>query len=312
MRASGAEDAADDKNALIYDRSHGSDDRRNALANAPVSAGSLGHSSSWKEWRPEAGQGVFAGLSFSPSGRRLAALDPYQRETVRVWDVTTGKVIYTFSRLDKSLGIRPTDPSGQTTLISPRCFAFRTENEIDVVANTPLLRLHLDTKVVDTVDAGPDWSANHPNPSSSIPPTTVMRLAFSADGRKAAAGMAGGDIVVYESATWKPLPTLRSHSRGVTGLSFSTDGRRLVSCSGRYFAGSVVDPDERPGEIIIWDTETWKPCLTLTREKPSEYAGVGLSPDGRTLYAAVNPLETGSGRQSRGEIVRWGSDSGAD
>jgi WD40 repeat protein len=132
-----------------------------------------------------------------------------------------------------------------------------------------------------------------------------MALAFNSKHHLAALGLAIGDIVIYDTRTWEIAATLRGHSRGVTGLAFSADGRRLASCTGRYCRYHFVEKDDRPGEVMIWDTTTWQNTLTLTRQQHCEFLGVGFADDDRSLYAVANRLAAGAPRLPRGEIVRW-------
>jgi WD40 repeat protein len=64
--------------------------------------------------------------------------------------------------------------------------------------------------------------------SSGFPPGQT-RAAFSADGRWFATSGPDGQIVVWESASWKKVGTLRGHSDFVWGIYFLPHENRLVS-----------------------------------------------------------------------------------
>jgi RNA polymerase sigma factor (sigma-70 family) len=108
-------------------------------------------------------------------------------------------------------------------------------------------------------------------------------FAFSPDGRfVATVGRGDKDVRVWEVRTGKLVQTLPGHAEGITFLSFSGDGRRLVS------AGYHGD-----GSVRSWDLATGKesrPAAML----PGRVRGV--APDGRTWAVALEErgeVETG-------------------
>ncbi len=84
------------------------------------------------------------------------------------------------------------------------------------------------------------WSLDEDGPSERDTPTPISGLgmqavAFSPDGRRAAAGGVGGELVVWEVASGALLlHNVQAHdpAGGVTALAFSPDGSRLASGGG--------------------------------------------------------------------------------
>jgi WD40 repeat protein len=64
---------------------------------------------------------------------------------------------------------------------------------------------------------------------------------FSADGKLAAAGM-GNDVAVWETTGWKQVALLKQHQSPVSLVSFSRDGKALVSIDDQYQLASWIVP----------------------------------------------------------------------
>jgi WD40 repeat protein/serine/threonine protein kinase len=241
----------------------------------------------------------YLGVACSPSGRFAATFGPY-RAKVLVWDTATGKVFRTIETL-RGERFASRDKSAY-----PQCLTFRSDDELYVAGESVLERVDIKTGTCKEV---PSVSVGKPprfdNDTLDVPSDAVMTMAFSPNGAWAVFGIADGDIYVYDAKTWDEVKHLRGHTRGVTSLAFTPDGKRLASCSGRYFWSQLVERNERPGEVILWDTLTWQSCLTLTRKEDHEFLGVGFANEGRTLYALANRIDPGSPRQPRGELIRW-------
>lgn len=104
----------------------------------------------------------------------------------------------------------------------------------------------------------------------------VLRLAFSPDGKMLAGGLeaaqirdARAGIMVWGTEEAKVITRLEPPLAGVTGLTFSKDGHRLVS-------------GDRGGFLRFWDTEAWANVVTL-QGKPID--DVLFSPDGGLLVS---------------------------
>ena len=158
-----------------------------------------------------------------PNGKLLAS--HLQDHTMKVWDVQTGKGLYSISLKAPQLGKVPQ----LTPLVS---VAFSQDNK----------RL---------VSGGKIWDAR--SGSSSSPPGPVWpacvpgNLAFSPDGTRLTNG-----TIVWDAQTGEVLRTLevgRSPWSGRSSAAFSPDGKRLATVGDR--------------QVIVWDAETGRETLRL-------------------------------------------------
>jgi WD40 repeat protein len=85
-------------------------------------------------------------------------------------------------------------------------------------------------------------------------------------------GFANNDIVVLDLKDFHKLKTLTGHKHEVSAISFSPDGKILVS-------GSM------DSTLIVWTTKTWKNIKTLKGHK-EQINSVCFSDDGKFLFSA--------------------------
>jgi len=120
--------------------------------------------------------------------------------------------------------------------------------------------------------------------SLMIPAFVVWSVAFAPDGKTLAIATGPddfrlrqpGDIKLWDVATETVRTTLRGHSRAVTSIVFSPDGRSLISGS--------ADTTVR-----FWDTSTSREYGLLKGHQAApgfEALAVALSPDGKWLATA--------------------------
>jgi WD40 repeat protein len=168
---------------------------------------------------------------FSEDGKYLVAVttarDPLSllpaRDALRAWDVETGQIV---ASINETLNV--------TT--------FGAEGRVLVVT----IPKGADHEIVFFDLAHPDQT---PRRSSGKLP--VYGLAVSPDGGLVAASTAGGLVQLFDPAKGELIESLHGHLNSVTGLNFSSDGRRLIAEGGAREA------------IKLWDVGTRQELLTL-------------------------------------------------
>ena len=104
-------------------------------------------------------------------------------------------------------------------------------------------------------------------------PTTIKHAAFSRDGNWLATGDLNGNVHVSDTKTGALTYTLRHH-RGLHGVVFGPEGKRLWTCADD-------SPDGKPGNVRLWDLRTGD----LVARFNAGFYGKGLvfSPDDQFL-----------------------------
>jgi WD40 repeat protein len=238
-------------------------------------------------------EGAGEALALSPDGRRLAAISGNQ--TVKVWDLVNGRLLHTLTGHSANVYAVAFSPDGKVLASAGDDASIRLW---DGVTGQELHTLAENTGSVYCVAFSPDgkylasagadktvrvWSLQwFPSMSGrqviSLPVDDVAQaVVFSPDGKRLAAGVGIG-IEVWDldlgAADLAPKLSLNipGHGNAVIGLSFSGDGKQLVS-------GGVE------GNARVWDASTGQE-LFLLAGGAGAISSMALSPDATRLLTA--------------------------
>jgi WD40 repeat protein len=217
----------------------------------------------------------FSRMALSPDGALVAACYmPKENATegkggeIRIWEVATGRKLRTIADFP------PVIMLGSGLSFSPdgRLLALHGEGIVDrpTDSNTVIRVWEVATgkELPAPEQTGPTQSRqnlNHPV------------VAFSPDGRLIAWPAmdvnTGTTIPLYDVASGRHLRTLKGQPSGVVNLSFSNNGRRLLSIA--------------QGLVKLWDTETGNLLLDLRGEDLGSLVSADFSDDGQSILAVA-------------------------
>jgi WD40 repeat protein len=223
-------------------------------------------------------------LAFSPDGGRIASGSSnwVRKErgdlTIRLWDVPTGSELW-------QTAVPPT-PQGQ--------------GQVYEVHFTPdgrrLATVHHSAK-----DGVSVWDAETGRLERQFggPHSSIKCAALSPDGQTLATGHEAMDvrklawddpenavIRLWSFETGQEIGKLVGHTGGIQSVEFSSDGRRLVSCSGGQFLNDAYRPDSsRDNTVRVWDIATRRELVRQPLQKHGQAAVI--SPNGRFIASSA-------------------------
>jgi WD40 repeat protein/tetratricopeptide (TPR) repeat protein len=227
-------------------------------------------------------------VTFRPDGRAvLSATGDYRgRNEIRIWDPTTGNLLFPILQIPEAINQVVFSPDGERLAI-----ALGTEARIwdlgkGKFLDPPLghegsvtcLAFSPDGRRIATGGGGDEtirvWDATTGEPIT--PPmrqaSSVSFVTFSPDGRRLTAGGLGRMIWVWDAATGQPVTPPLQHAEAVAHAAFSPDGRHIVTASA-------------DGTARVWDAATGEP-VTPSLRHGDQVSFAAFSPDGRQVVTA--------------------------
>ncbi len=216
------------------------------------------------------------GLAFSSDGQLLAGCDI--DETVRLWDIKTGKLLRTFIGHKDEVFSVAFSPDGKTVVSSSK-------------ESVRLWNTHGEEQL-----------------RSVITHTAILGAAFSPDGNTLASGNADNTVRLWDAKSGEPLTTLIGHKGEVSNVAFSPDGNTLASMGNdtvrlwdartgehlralsesKYYSMAFSPDDEtlatehQGNTVRLWNTKTSELRHTFTKQE-HWIIHMAFSPDGQLL-----------------------------
>ncbi|GEM_PF-3747444 len=217
----------------------------------------------------EAHAGYVRSLAFSPDGELLASASP-EDDAVIVWEVATGRRVFTLPHPDGGVGIGAVafHPSGQL-------LAAGAED------GSVLLWDRFTGRLIGR------WRAH---------PEAVFSLAFDLEGRWLATGSRDASVKVWEALSGRLVKALRGRLGWILSVAFSPDGRwiALGSRDGTVrlweWQAAARDADSAPDE-----TSSFVPGVRALRGHEGWVRSVAFHPGGRWLLSAADD----------GTVIQW-------
>ncbi|MBD2596115.1 serine/threonine protein kinase [Nostoc spongiaeforme FACHB-130] len=223
---------------------------------------------------------------FSSDGKTLVSAS--RDNTIKVWNLATGKEIRTLVGHSKSVSSIAISPDRKTLVSASRDNTIKVWN---LATGKEIRTLEGHSDSVNSIAISPDGktlvSASR-NKNSGITlwnPETgkeirtleghsdgVNSVTISPDGNTLVSASADRSIKVWNLATGQLIRTLEGHSDGVNSVTISPDGKTLVSASADR-------------SIKVWNLATGQLIRTLIGHLGS-VSSIAISPDGKTLASA--------------------------
>ncbi|MEH2303969.1 protein kinase domain-containing protein [Nostoc sp.] len=222
-------------------------------------------------------------VAFSPDGQILASAS--SDRTIKLWNVTTGKLLQSLLGHSNSVNSVAFSPDGQTLASASSDGTIKLWN---VTTGKLLQSLLGHSNSVNSVAFSPDgqtlasggsydgtiklWNVTTGTLLQIFPGHFhwVNSVAFSPDGQTLANGSHDGTIKLWNVTRGTLLKTISGHSDSVNSVAFSPDGQTLAS-------GGSYD-----GTIKLWNVTTGT-LLQILQGHSNLVNSVVFNPDGKTL-----------------------------
>ncbi len=237
---------------------------------------------------------------FSPDGNTIVSAS--DDNTIRIWDVATGKKTKTLSGHISFVWSVNFSPDGKYIVSGS---GDKTIKLWDVATGKELKTLSGHSSTVSSVDFSPDgkyiasasydrkiklWDAATGKELKTFSGhnSSVNTVVFSPDGKYLASGSYDHTVKLWHVATGQEIRTLHSHNSYIWSVNFSSDGKYLVSAS-------------EDNTLQVWNASTGGELNTLYGHN-AYVLSASFSPDSKTIAS-------GSGDKS---IKLWDAATGKE
>jgi WD40 repeat protein len=238
-------------------------------------------------------------VAFTPDGKALVTAS--QHDTIRLWDVDSGKPIRTFERQPGQNAGRPLDAAAERLLMRQQLLLAGGYYGVVGIgfALSPDGKTLASSRPNDGIRL---WEVATGKEARHIqgPPGNVGAPTFSPDSRTLVARGNDQSIYFWDAATGEQIRQIRAKQEplakgarvrllgninGPAALVFSPDGKTIANVE------SIVADRKIATALKFWDVETGKEIRQLDLKQPNGIYAVAYAPDGKTLaYGGRNAI----------------------
>jgi WD40 repeat protein/uncharacterized caspase-like protein len=248
-------------------------------------------------------------VAFSPDGR--STMSGSQDNTIKLWDVATGRLLRTFQGHRAEVKSVAFSPDGRSVLSGSSELWGSSDNTLklwDAATGRQLRTFEGHSSGTDSVAFSPDGrralsgGADNTLKLWDVATGRLLRtvntghsggavaVAFSPDGRSALSGSLDRTLKLWDVATGRLLRTLKGHSREVKSVAFSPDGRSVLSGS-------------HDKTLKLWDPATGR-LLRTFQGHSDEVMSVAFAPDGRSALSGSSDRTLKLWDAATGQLLR--------